>query len=136
MEEKLTLGDLTIYPEEFYVERRGKPVKLRKKEYQLLELLAMNKNKVMNRNTLLEYVWNYNIQTMTNTLEVHMSSLRRKIDAGYENKMLQTVHGLGYKLCDNSRSEINAFETGMSGQNPILQDQLSTSSQHPTEDLS
>jgi DNA-binding response OmpR family regulator len=84
--------------------RDGMFIRLRKKEYQLLEFLARNKNKVLNRHTLLEYVWNYNVMAMTNTLEVHISSLRRKMDLGYPTKILQTVHGLGYKLCDSPKN--------------------------------
>ena len=97
------LGDLTLHPDENRVEREGKNIPLRKKEYQLLEFLARHKNKVLNRNTLLEYVWNYNVQSLTNTLEVHMSNLRRKLDGDYSNKILHTVYGLGYKLCDTSK---------------------------------
>ena len=97
---RLRLSGLTLHPEEHAVMRDGRSIRLRKKEYQLLEFLARNKNKVLNRHTLLEYVWNYNVMAMTNTLEVHISSLRRKIDLGYPTKILQTVHGLGYKLCD------------------------------------
>ncbi len=96
----IRLGAITLHPHEHEVERNGKIIKLRKKEYQLLEFLGKNKNRVMNRNTLLEYVWNYNVQTMTNTLEVHISNLRRKIDGDYPSKMLQTIYGLGYKFCD------------------------------------
>lgn len=99
-EQTLHLGDLVLHPNEYRVERNGKWIKLRKKEYQLLEFLARNKNKVMNRNTLLEYIWNYNVQIMTNTLEVHISSLRRKIGDTAPVKILQTVYGLGYRLCD------------------------------------
>ena len=101
----LHLGDLTLHPDENAVRRSGKTIQLCKKEYQLLEFLARHKNKVMNRNTLLEYVWNYNVQSLTNTLEVHMSKLRRKIDADYSNKIIQTVYGLGYKLCDNAGND-------------------------------
>lgn len=101
----LRLNDLTLHPDEHRIERGGKAVKLRKKEFQLLEFLARNKNKIINRHTLLEYVWNYNVQVMTNTLEVHMSNLRRKVDGDYSTKMLQTVHGLGYKLCDSPASD-------------------------------
>lgn len=121
--ETLTLADLTLHPEEHAVVRGGKSIRLRKKEYQLLEFLARNKNKVLNRHTLLEYVWNYNIQAMTNTLEVHISNLRRKIDIGYPTKILQTVHGLGYKLCDSPNSafgktEHNEPATNLAGTSP------------------
>lgn len=106
------LGDLTLHPDEYLVERCGKVIRLRKKEYQLLEFLARNKNKIMNRNTLLEYVWNYNVQIMTNTLEVHISNLRRKIDGDYATKMLQTVYGLGYKLCDSPGQTVGYRSSG------------------------
>ena len=92
-------GALILHPEVHQAERNGKRVKLRKKEFQLLEFLSKNKNKILNRNTLLEYVWNYNVQSKTNTLEVHISTLRQKID-DYPAKILQTIHGLGYKFCD------------------------------------
>ncbi len=101
---RLRLSGLKLHPEEHAVERGGRSIRLRKKEYQLLEFLARNKNKVLNRHTLLEYVWNYNVMAMTNTLEVHISSLRRKMDLGYPTKILQTVHGLGYKLCDSPKN--------------------------------
>lgn len=96
----LSLGELTLHPDEHRVERNHKPVRLRKKEYELLEFLAKNKNRVVNRHAILEYVWNYNVNAMTNTLEVHVSNLRRKIGNEYASKVLHTVYGLGYKLCD------------------------------------
>ncbi len=99
--EPMVLGDLVIYPEALEVARDGKAIDLRKKEYQLLEFLAHNKNRVVNRHTLLEYIWDYETEAMTNTLDVHMSNLRKKLDRGYATKMLQTVHGTGYKLCDH-----------------------------------
>lgn len=94
------LNTIKLHPNELQVEIKGKKIQLRKKEYQLLEFLVNNKNKVINRNTLLEYVWNYNVQAMTNTLEVHISKLRRKINSEYSSTILQTVYGLGYKFCD------------------------------------
>lgn len=96
----LTLGGLNINTETQEVCRNDKPVKLRKKEYELLEFLARNKDRVINRLTILEYVWNYDTSANTNTLEVHMVALRRKIDGGSSHKLLQTIHGRGYKLCD------------------------------------
>lgn len=97
-----SLGELTLHPDEHRVERNHKPVRLRKKEYELLEFLAKNKNRVVNRHAILEYVWNYNVNAMTNTLEVHVSNLRRKIGNDYASKVLHTVYGLGYKLCDDA----------------------------------
>lgn len=104
MVRKLTFGGLSINTETQEVYRNGKKVKLRKKEYELLEFLARNKDRVINRLTILEYVWNYDVSVDTNTLEVHMVALRRKIDGGQTHKLLQTIHGRGYKLCDTKDS--------------------------------
>ena len=101
---QLSSGELTLHPDESMVKRSGKPIQLSKKEYQLLEFLVRHKNKVINRAILLEYIWNYNVQSITNTLEVHMCKLRRKIDDDYSNKILQTVYGMGYRFCEQTRT--------------------------------
>jgi len=95
---ELKLGDLTINLKTQQVYRKGKKIDLRKKEYQLLEFLAINKNKVVNRLTILEYVWNYELGMESNTLEVHMAGLRRKLHPDYTKTNIETIHGLGYKL--------------------------------------
>jgi DNA-binding response OmpR family regulator len=79
--------------------KEGEKMRLRKKEYDLLEFMAMNKNRVLNRLTILEYVWNYNTCISTNTLEVHVTKLRKKIEDQL-NLQIQTIHGLGYRLCE------------------------------------
>lgn len=94
----LTHGDLKIHTDTHEAFRQGKKIKLSKKEYQLLEFLAQNKERVLNRLTILEYVWNYNVHVNSNTLEVHIAALRRKIDRKYTQKLIHTIHGLGYKL--------------------------------------
>ena len=99
-EAPLTLGDLEVHPDSYEVFRHGQRIPLRKKEYQLLEFLMRNKNRVINRHTILEYIWNYNAQAITNTLDVHMSSLRRKIDSKHSQKLLKTIYGAGYRLSD------------------------------------
>jgi|WetSurMetagenome_2_1015567.scaffolds.fasta_scaffold73599_3 DNA-binding response OmpR family regulator len=75
---------------------RGKPITLRKKEYDLLEFLTRNPGRILNRLSILEYVWNYNAQIATNTLEVHIAALRRKIEGKQNGKMIKTIHGIGY----------------------------------------
>lgn len=96
----LTFGDLQIDLGKQEVYRKNKRIELRKKEYELLEFLARNRDRVMNRLTILEYVWNYSAHVDTNTLEVHIAALRRKVDQGFSQKLVRTVHGLGYKLSD------------------------------------
>jgi DNA-binding response OmpR family regulator len=76
--------------------RSGEKITLRKKEYDLLSFLVQNPGRVLNRLSILEYVWNWSAQVTTNTLEVHMTKLRRKIDRHQNNKLIHTVHGIGY----------------------------------------
>lgn len=94
----LAFGDLTIKKDTHEVFRRARRILLRNKEYALLEFLMRNPEKVLNRLSILEYVWSYSSTISTNTIDVHMTSLRRKIDGRYTKKIIKTVHGLGYKL--------------------------------------
>ena len=97
---KLTLGNLIIDRHKHQVSNQNKEIPLRKKEFELLEFMARNKNRVINRLTILEYVWNYRANTDTNTLEVHIAGLRRKLRKYNAHKLIKTVHGLGYILND------------------------------------
>lgn len=98
--EPLILGDLSLYPDAYEAYSHGQKMPLRRKEYQLLEFLLRNKNRVLNRHTILEYIWDYDTRAITNTLDVHISSLRRKIERYDQKKTIKTVHGSGYKICD------------------------------------
>ena len=100
LEPPMVLGDLEVHTDSHQVVRKGNPIPLRKKEYQLLEFLMRNQHRVVNRHTILEYLWNYDTQAMTNTLDAHMTSLRRKVDGHYLKKMIKTIHGAGYRLSD------------------------------------
>jgi DNA-binding response OmpR family regulator len=71
---------------------------LRNKEFSLLHYLMLNRGKVLSRNEILENVWDRNADMMTNTVDVHISKLRKKIECGGENKFIRTVHCLGYVL--------------------------------------
>ena len=96
--QQLTVGELLLDPEMRMVTRSGKPIKLRLKEYILLEYFMHNADKVVNRSTLIEKVWDYNAQLYSNTVDSHISSLRKKLNAGFEKKLIETVHGVGYIL--------------------------------------
>jgi DNA-binding response OmpR family regulator len=93
------VADLILNPQTKEVERAGKKIELRKKEFELLEFLIKNKGIVFNRNTILEYIWDYNTNTFTNTVDVHIKYLREKIDHGFQKRLIKTVHGVGYKIC-------------------------------------
>ncbi|MBU1446278.1 winged helix-turn-helix domain-containing protein [Patescibacteria group bacterium] len=105
----LQVADFDLNPEEYTLTPRktdaasvnaniaGEIVKLRKKEYELLQFLITNKNRIINRNTILENVWGPDSNPFTNTVDVHIASLRKKLNQG-DQVLLKTVHGVGYKL--------------------------------------
>lgn len=96
--EELIAGELKLDPTRRMVTRRGVPIKLRLKEYALLEYLMQNPDRVVSRNTLIENVWDYNARLLSNTVDSHISLLRKKVDQGHSNQMIETIHGVGYIL--------------------------------------
>ena len=82
------------------VKLNGNIIPLAPKEYALLEYLAINKGKVIDRMTLLHHVWGEDIDEFSNTIDVHIRYLRQKIDDNQEKKLIQTVKNKGYMLCD------------------------------------
>jgi DNA-binding response OmpR family regulator len=79
-------------------ERDGKSIELTNKEYQLLEMLLRCRGQVLTRTALLESIWGYDFDTESNVLDVYVNFLRKKIDRGFERKLLHTVRGVGYVL--------------------------------------
>jgi DNA-binding response OmpR family regulator len=94
----LTYRDLTLDPVTRTVTRGTRKIELTNKEYALLEYLMRFPEQVLTRPTLLEAVWGYDFETQSNVLEVYMNFLRKKIDAKFPRKLLQTVRGVGYVL--------------------------------------
>jgi two-component system OmpR family response regulator len=80
------------------VARAGKPISLQPREFKLLEYLLRHAGKVVTRTMLLENVWDYHFDPQTNVIDVHISKLRQKIDAGFAKPLLPTVRGAGYRL--------------------------------------
>ncbi len=79
--------------------RRGeRTIELLPREFQMLEFLMRRQGRVVTRTMLLEGVWDYRFDPRTNVIDVHISRLRRKIDAGEEPSLIQTVRGAGYRL--------------------------------------
>ncbi len=97
---KLVIADLEIDRERKEVWRGGKKIPLTAKEYQLLELLALHKGKVISKLMIAEKVWNIDFDTGTNVIEVYMNFLRKKIDKDHEQKLLHTKTGMGYYLSE------------------------------------
>ena len=94
----LKIDDLIVDVRSFKVERAGKEIRLRNKEFSLLEFMMRNAGSVLTRTEILEKVWDMNVDPLTNTVDVHINHLREKIDVGFKRKLLQTVPGRGYKL--------------------------------------
>ena len=98
----LNIADLELNTVSHEVLKGGKPVALTTKEYSILEFLIYNKNRVLSRLSIAEHVWgdNFDLFNMTNFVDVHIKNLRKKIDAGFANSLIQTVRGVGYIIKD------------------------------------
>ena len=94
----MTLGDLTIDPESRTVTRAGSEISLTAKEFDILEYLMQNKGKVLSRDKLSNHIWNYDYDGGSNVIDVYMYHLRKKIDAGFDEKRIVTVKGAGYMI--------------------------------------
>lgn len=96
MVRELSLHDLRIDLLARRVYRGNKEIILTLKEYSLFEYLLRNKNRVLSRTQIIENVWGYDFSPGTNIVDVHIKSLREKVDAGFERKLIHTVRGTGY----------------------------------------
>jgi DNA-binding response OmpR family regulator len=94
----LTVGDLRLNPDTREVYRGDRPIELTNREFELLEYLMRNERLVVSRERLLEEVWGYDPMAMTNTIDVFISNLRRKIESGDEPRLLHTKRGAGYVM--------------------------------------
>ena len=98
VDEILMIGDLILDSKKGTVKRGRKKIELRKKEFELLEYLMRNPDIILTRTMILEHVWDINTDPFTNTVDVHMRYLRKKVDEGQTRKLIKTVHGRGYKI--------------------------------------
>jgi len=101
----LVVGDLQLNPDTHEVERGGtaggaggRTIELTQREFELLEYLMRNERIVISRQRLLDEVWGYDPFSTTNTIEVFVSNVRRKLEAGGEPRLLHTIRGAGYVL--------------------------------------
>jgi two-component system, OmpR family, response regulator len=97
-ETSLNIGDLEMNLITRRVSRGGKSIELQPREFRLLEHLMRHAGQVVTRTMLLEHVWDYHFDPQTNVIDVHVSRLRSKIDKGFEEQLLHTIRGAGYKL--------------------------------------
>jgi two-component system OmpR family response regulator len=97
-ETTLVMDDLCMDLLSRKVTRAGKAIALQAREFKLLEYLMRHPNQVVTRTMLLENVWDYNFDPQTNVIDVHVSKLRHKIDAGFARPLLRTIRNAGYML--------------------------------------
>jgi heavy metal response regulator len=97
-EPALKIADLTLSLVTHKVMRKGKEIELTSKEYALLEYFMRNPDKVLTRTMISEHVWDYHFDSMTNVIDVYVNYLRKKIDKGFEPKLIHTIRGVGYIL--------------------------------------
>jgi two-component system copper resistance phosphate regulon response regulator CusR len=97
-ETKLHVGNLEIDVIRRKVTRDGRSVDLKPKEYALLEFLAHNCDRPVTRSHIIEHVWDIHFDSISNVVEVHINSLRNKIDRGPDPPLIHTVRGVGYML--------------------------------------
>ncbi|MCX7102435.1 MAG: winged helix-turn-helix domain-containing protein, partial [Methylobacter sp.] len=91
-------ADLVLNGETHEVQRGETPIILTPKEFALLECFMRMPGKVLSRTRILEQVWGYSADPLTNVVDVYIRQLRRKIDDDFELKLLKTVRGFGYKM--------------------------------------
>ncbi|QKG83459.1 response regulator transcription factor [Kroppenstedtia pulmonis] len=97
-EETLVLADLKVQPQTRMVVRAGQAMDLTPREFNLLVYLLQNKNQVLNREQIITHVWGYDFEGDTNVVDVYIRYLRKKIDAGFDVPLIQTVRGVGYRM--------------------------------------
>lgn len=96
----LKLADLDVDPVKHTAVRENKPIKLTPKEFSILELLLRRKHEVVTRTQIIEHVWDYNFDSLSNVVDVFIGTLRKKIDKGYKISLIHTLHGVGYMASD------------------------------------
>jgi len=98
LEADITVADLVISNAEMKVFRAGVEVILTPKEFKLLSILALANGRIVSKNTISEKLWDYQVMTTQNTIEVYINSLRKKIDKNSDVKLIHTKVGYGYFL--------------------------------------
>jgi DNA-binding response OmpR family regulator len=96
----LRVADLEMDTVRRKVRRAGTAIDLKPKEYALLEILMRNTDRPLTKTLIIEHVWDIHFDSMSNVVEVHINSLRNKIDKGFAVPLIHTIRGVGYVLTD------------------------------------
>jgi len=103
-ERVIRLGDLFIYPDKYEVQMNGEWIQLRPKEFEVLLYLAERPGVVVTREDLLNVVWGFDYVGGQRTVDVHVSSLRKKLELNQRTVQIESIRGIGYKLTVNRRT--------------------------------
>ncbi|HNH04391.1 MAG TPA: response regulator transcription factor [Anaerolineales bacterium] len=94
----LAIADLVLDPATHFVKRSGQSIDLTSREYELLEYLMRNPNRLITRQMAENHLWSYDATVQSNVVDVYIRRLRRKVDDPFETKLIETVRGSGYRL--------------------------------------
>jgi two-component system OmpR family response regulator len=98
----LIVADLTLNIQTRKVFRADEEIDLQPLEFSLLEYLMRNEGNVISKTMIMEHVWDYNFNPMTNVVESRICYLREKVDKKFDKKLIHTVRGVGYVLKENT----------------------------------
>ena len=94
----LKVADLELDPVKHTARRLGKTLALTAREFAILEYLMRHKDEVISRTKILEHVWDYNFDSLSNVVDVFVFNLRKKVDNNFSKKLIHTIHGVGFKI--------------------------------------
>jgi two-component system response regulator ArlR len=95
---ELVIDNLIVDTTSYEVKRGGKSISLTAKEFKLLEYLIINKGAVLSRETILDHIWLYSPEIESRVVDVYIGYLRKKVDDGFEHKLIKSVRGFGYTI--------------------------------------
>lgn len=96
--QRLTVGDLTLDLVRHEARRSNRPIELTAKEYALLEYLMRHPGQVLTRTQIVDAVWRYDLEALSNVVDIYIHYLRDKVDQGFPSPLIKTVRGVGYKI--------------------------------------
>jgi two-component system OmpR family response regulator len=102
LETVLRAGDVRLNPATRQVWRGDREIDLPNKEFRILEYLLRHPNRVLTRGMIADHVWDYDFPNVTNVIDVHIRSLRRRLGDPYPGTLIQTIRGAGYRLANDA----------------------------------
>lgn len=98
----LSVGSLKLDLRSHKAMREGREIELSSKEFAILEFLMRNKGTILDRESIREHVWSWDYEGESNVVDVYIRFLRKKIDDGFSDKLIQTIRGSGYMISDGT----------------------------------